>query len=261
MVNKNDFNAKQFLKGFDEEMQNLMEIDKFYTNDGRTECAKIIVRGKEFEVKYWNTFAYFYGERPRGYKNYILSYEVTETSTKDGSMCIGFSKETFEDKKIDVRLMEQYFHELRKPIGASYGKKYTICSFKEFVNLLSNKLLCDFKSKGIKFIADFTVVDGKYDLEKLTNDVWDKIIDESYSWYGIKQIGDTGFDTYENQYLLDYYGGGYPWFLHIVPGEELTEDIKAKLKPALNSLLDCYDDDQQILAQWVEDKDQRRYRL
>ena len=113
MVNKNDFNAKQFLKGFDEEMQNLMEIDKFYTNDGRTECAKIIVRGKEFEVEFWNTFAYFYGERPRGYKNYILSYEITETSTKDGSMCIGFSKETFEDRKITLKLMKQYFPEIR----------------------------------------------------------------------------------------------------------------------------------------------------
>ena len=113
MVNKNDFNAKQFLKGFDEEMQNLMEIDKFYTNDGRTECAKIIVCGKEFEVEFWNTFAHIYGERPRGYKNYILSYEVTDTSTKDGSMCIGFDTETFEDRKITLKLMKQYFPELR----------------------------------------------------------------------------------------------------------------------------------------------------
>lgn len=252
MVNKNDFNAKQFLKGFDEEMQNLMEIDKFYTNDGRTECAKIIVRGKEFEVKYWNTFAYFYGERPRGYKNYIRSYAITETSTKDGSMRVGFNMETFEDKKINVRLMESYFLELRKPQSASYGKKYTICSFKEFINLLSNKLLFDVKTKGIKFIADFTIVDGKYDLEKLTNDDWDEIIDESHGWYGIKQLGDTGFDTYENQYLLDYYGGGYSEFLHVAP-EELTEDIKADLKPILNRLLDCYDNDQQILVQWIED--------
>lgn len=113
MVNKNDFNTKQFLKGFDEEIQKLMEIDKFYTNDGRTECAKIIVREKEFEVKYWNTFAYFYGERPRGYKNYILSYAITETSTKDDSMCIGFDMEAFEDRKITLKLMKQYFPELR----------------------------------------------------------------------------------------------------------------------------------------------------
>ena len=41
MVNKNDFNAKQFLKGFDEEMQNLMEIDKFYTNDGQIGRAHV----------------------------------------------------------------------------------------------------------------------------------------------------------------------------------------------------------------------------
>lgn len=252
MVNKNDFNAKQFLKGFDEEMQNLMEIDKFYTNDGRTECAKIIVREKEFEVQYWNTFAYFYGERPREYKNYIRSYAITETSIKDGSTRIGFSMETFEDKKIDVRLMESYFPELRKPVSVSYGKKYTICTFKGLINLLSNKLLSDFKSKGIKFIADFTVVDGKYDLEKLTNDDWNEIIDESHSWYGIKQLGDTGFDTYENQYLLDYYGGGYSEFLHVAP-EELTEDIKADLKSILNKLLDCCDNDQQILVQWIED--------
>lgn len=252
MVNKNDFNAKQFLKGFDEKMQNLIEIDKFYTNDGRTECAKIIVCGKEFEVEYWNTFAYFYGERPKGYKNYILSYAITETSTKDGSMCIGFDMETFVDRKIDVKLIEQYFPELRKPQSVSYGEKYTICTFKEFVNLLSNKLLSDIKSKGIKFVADFTVVDGKYDLEKLTDDDWDEIIDESHGWYGIKQLGDTGFDTYENQYLLDYYGGGYSEFLHIAP-EELVEDIKADLKPILNRLLDCYDNNQQILVQWIED--------
>lgn len=113
MVNKNDFNAKQFLKGFDEEMQNLMEIDKFYTNDGRTECAKIIVRGKEFEVEFWNTFAYFYGERPRGYKNYLLSYSLEEVDTKDGSMCIGFDTETFVDCKITMKLMKSYFEELR----------------------------------------------------------------------------------------------------------------------------------------------------
>lgn len=114
MIDKNDFRAKQFLRGFDEEMQNIMEIEKFYTNDGRTECAKIIVRDKEFEVKYWNTFAYFYGERPKGYKNYIHSYGVTETSTKDGSMCIGFDIETFPERKITLKIMEQYFPELRQ---------------------------------------------------------------------------------------------------------------------------------------------------
>ena len=118
MVNKNDFNAKQFLKGFDEEMQNFIEIDKFYTKDGRKECAKIIVRGKEFEVEYWNTLAYFCGERPKSYKNYILSYAVTETSTKDGSMQIGFNIETFEYRKIDIKSMESYFHELRKPANS-----------------------------------------------------------------------------------------------------------------------------------------------
>ena len=114
MIDKNDFRAKQFLRGFDEEMQNIMEIEKFYTNDGRTECAKIMVRGKEFEVKYWNTFAYFYGERPKGYKNYIHSYGVTETSTKDGSMRIGFDIETFPERKITLKIMEQYFPELRQ---------------------------------------------------------------------------------------------------------------------------------------------------
>lgn len=100
MVNKNDFNAKQFLKGFDEEMQNLMEIDKFYTNDGRTECAKIIVRGKEFEVEFWNTFAYFYGERPRGYKNYILLTKLRKHRPKMVLCVLASAKKLLKTRKL-----------------------------------------------------------------------------------------------------------------------------------------------------------------
>lgn len=113
MIDKNTMNAKWFLKGFDEELQKLIEIEKFYTDNGRDECAKFYICGKKFEAKFWNTFSYFYGERPRGYKNYLLSYSLNEVDTKDGSMCIGFDKETFEDNKITMALMKQYFNELR----------------------------------------------------------------------------------------------------------------------------------------------------
>ena len=111
MVNKNDFVAKQFLRGFDDEMHNLVEIENFYTDNGRDECAKVIVRGKEFDVKYWNTFAYFYGERPSGYKNYILSYSITEKSSSIENKCI---IETFADRKITINLMERYFPKLKQ---------------------------------------------------------------------------------------------------------------------------------------------------
>ena len=113
MIDKSTMNAKQFLKGFDEELQNLIEIESFYTDNGRDECVKFFICGKEFKAKYWNTFAYFYGERPRGYKNYLLSYSLKEVDTKDGSMCIGFDKETFVDCKITMKLMKSYFEELR----------------------------------------------------------------------------------------------------------------------------------------------------
>ena len=114
MVDKNDFVAKQFLRGFDDELQNLIEIEYFYTDNGRDECAKVAIRGKEFDVKYWNTFAYFYGVRPSGYKNYIFAYEVAEAATKDGTMRIGFDMETFGDRKITIKLMEHYFPELKQ---------------------------------------------------------------------------------------------------------------------------------------------------
>ena len=113
MIDKSTMNAKNFLKGFDEELQNLIEIESFYTDNGRDECVKFFICGKEFKAKYWNTFAYFYGERPRGYKNYLLSYSLEEVDTKDDSMCIGFDKETFVDCKITMKLVKSYFEELR----------------------------------------------------------------------------------------------------------------------------------------------------
>lgn len=113
MIDKSTMNAKYFLKGFDEELQKLIEIESFYTDNGRDECAKFLICGKEFVAKFWNTFSYFYGERPRAYKNYILSYSLNEVDTKDGSMCIGFDMETFEDNKISMALMKKFFEELR----------------------------------------------------------------------------------------------------------------------------------------------------
>ena len=113
MIDKSTMNAKYFLKGFDDELKKLIEIENFYTDNGRDECAKFYICGKKFVAKFWNCFSYFYGERPRGYKNYLLSYSLNEVDTKDGSMCIGFDKETFEDNKITMALMKQYFEELR----------------------------------------------------------------------------------------------------------------------------------------------------
>ena len=121
--------------------------------------------------------------------------------------------------------------------------------------------------KTIRIIIDFLAVFGitfevlpiKFSplkwlgnrLNKATNEKIDKIQDQ------VDRI------EYENDMrdLRNIKSRIHQYGQSIRKGEELTEDIKAKLKPALNSLLDCYDDDQQILAQWVEDKDQRRYRL
>ena len=113
MIDKSTINAQYFLKGFDEELQKLIEIDSFCTDNGRDECAKFYICGKKFVAKFWSRVSYFYEERPRGYKNYLLSYSLNEVDTKDGSICIGFYKETFEDKKITMALMRQYFEELR----------------------------------------------------------------------------------------------------------------------------------------------------
>ena len=105
-----EFNKQQFLRGFTEELKAKTIVKRFYTTDGQNSCALIEIDGKEFEVKYWNTYAYCIDKRP---KDYIYSCDIEQLHTKlldtDLTPILSFSAHTYkllDSKDIDNLIQE-----------------------------------------------------------------------------------------------------------------------------------------------------------
>lgn len=136
------------------------------------------------------------------------------------------------------------------------NKSYTICTISEFANLLTEYLM-DPKPKfstPATFVADFAMLDT-YDDLAIDIDYLDDIFLRTNSWFGVKELGEIGFNDDEDRVLIfDYYGGGRFTAYRC----NFFDDEEATLPPIKTTLCDLLDIEQKqmnwlVLVQWTDD--------
>lgn len=137
------------------------------------------------------------------------------------------------------------------------NKSYTICTISEFANLLTEYLM-DPKPKfstPATFVADFAMLDT-YDDLAIDIDYIDEVFLRTNSWFGVKELGEVGFNNDEySVFIFDYYGGGHFRSVQADMFYE-AEDIESDVLGVLCDIFDLRPDDTEwlVLVQWTEDK-------
>lgn len=136
---------------------------------------------------------------------------------------------------------------------------YSLMTIDKFAAELAASFSRSPKAGQPKFLADFAISD------LLVSD-WQEAIDNSDKgallkaspWFGVKELGEIGFNSVNRQLVFDYYGGGSMKLLDIPTDDlfvdELASDIRATIEELVEDVggLDCI-----LLVQWTPDMPQR----
>ena len=73
-------------------------------------------------------------------------------------------------------------------------------------------------------------------------------------WYGVKELGEIGFNSGNRQFAFDYYGGQHLRVYDFDEGFMDKDDVEWKINEILTDIFDVSKDDYLLLIQWNEDK-------
>lgn len=133
---------------------------------------------------------------------------------------------------------------------------YSLETIRDFAKELSFAFTTGKRKGKVTFVADFALsklqTTDKIDLNKL-----DDIIAECNPWYGVKELGEIGFNNDEYRtFVFDYYGGGQFTTIQVDMFDD-AEDIEGHIFDMLCDVSEFTADDANdwlILVQWNEDQ-------
>ena len=133
---------------------------------------------------------------------------------------------------------------------------YSLETIGDFAKELSFAFTTGMRKGKVTFVADFALSElqttDKIDLNKL-----DDIIAECSPWYGVKELGEIGFNNDEYRtFVFDYYGGGRFTTIQVDMFDD-AEDIEEHIFDVLCDIFEFTKDDANdwlILVQWNEDQ-------
>lgn len=140
-------------------------------------------------------------------------------------------------------------------INFTYNKmEYTICTIKEFAEILAEKAYKEETSGKTKFIADFTTIDIEDNEAIDINNIGD-YAETATGWCGVKELGEIGFNDTAKQFVFDYYGGNQ-MIMNTFPDEYMKEDCADEIIDSLCYTLDIdkTNIDWYVLVQWTQDE-------
>ena len=134
------------------------------------------------------------------------------------------------------------------------NKNYTICTVKEFADILAEKAYKEETSGKTKFIADFTIIDIENNDAIDINNIG-HYAEEATGWCGVKELGEIGFNDTAKQFVFDYYGGNQ-MIMNTFPDEYMKEDCADEIIGSLCYTLDIdkINIDWCVLVQWTPDE-------
>ncbi len=134
---------------------------------------------------------------------------------------------------------------------------YSLETARDFAKELSFAFIMGIKRGKVTFIADFALsnlqTNDRINLNKL-----DDIIADCSPWYGVKELGEIGFNNDEYRtFVFDYYGGGRFTTIQANMSDDMEEDIEERIFDMLCGIFEftkAEANDWLILIQWNEDK-------
>ena len=130
---------------------------------------------------------------------------------------------------------------------------YTIETIKSFAKYLASKISDGTAKPGqTKFIADFALTSYDEDCEITIPEVLSDMRESG--WYGVKELGEIGFNSENRQFAFDYYGGQHLRIFDFDEGFMGKIDAEWKINEILTDIFDVSKDDYLLLIQWNEDK-------
>lgn len=133
------------------------------------------------------------------------------------------------------------------------GNTYTIETIKSFAKYLASKISDGTAKPGqTKFVADFAITSYDEDDEITIPEVLSDIRESG--WYGVKELGEIGFNSTNRQLAFDYYGGGHLIIFDYDDGFMDKEDAEEYIKDILRDFFDVSYDTPLLLVQWTQDK-------
>lgn len=132
------------------------------------------------------------------------------------------------------------------------NKNYTICTIKEFANSLAKKATNEPISGKTKFIADFGYANVDETTQVNANNL-DMYVDPIDGWFGVKELGEIGFNSDAKQFVFDHYGDQYMQILNFTADDDVV-DVERDILQTLMLLLDSNKDDWYLVVQWDEDE-------
>lgn len=132
------------------------------------------------------------------------------------------------------------------------NKDYTICTIEDFAKALAKYLGNTKKPGRTKFVADFAISDI-LDSDEIDMSHPEAIVGNVDGWYGVKELGEIGFNNPEDRQLVfDYYGGGCFRSYNInidYYNDETFEEISEHICRVLDA-----EEDWIIFIQWTQDE-------
>ena len=129
------------------------------------------------------------------------------------------------------------------------NKRYTLCTVKEFADILGKMAVTEPTSGKLKFIADFAFTDCE---ETVDIDHMKDFVKNASYWFGIKELGEIGFNDTDKHFVFDYYGGGHMMINSFSEGCS-EKDCSTDILKTLRYILDA-GDSWYVLVQWDEDE-------
>lgn len=131
------------------------------------------------------------------------------------------------------------------------NKRYTLCTVKEFADILGKMAANEMTSGKLKFIADFALTDIEKD-DGIDIDNIGDYVESATGWFGVKELGEVGFNDIDKHFVFDYYGGGQMTINSF--GEDfLEEDCSNDILRTLHYMLNA-EDSWYVLVQWTQDE-------
>ena len=134
------------------------------------------------------------------------------------------------------------------------GNTYTIETIKSFAKYLAGKISDGTAKPGqTKFIADFALTSYDEGDNIAISEVFSNI--REGGWYGVRELGEIGFNSTNRQFAFDYYGGQHLRTFDFEESYMDKDDAERKINEILADTFDigCHNT-YLLLVQWNEDK-------
>lgn len=134
------------------------------------------------------------------------------------------------------------------------NKTYTIETISSFAKYLAEKISDRTAKPGkTKFVADFTLTSYNKDCEITIPEILSDVRRDG-GFYGVKELGEIGFNSTNRQFAFDYYGGQHLRIFDFDEGFMDKDDADWKITEILLDIFDISTDSYLLLVQWNEDK-------